>query len=475
MRGPANTPGTGSTSSDPVRAWLAAHTPIAPHLLEGPEFIATVRERRRAVGAADDGAYVRQLDRDPEEAIRIQTAIAVPESWLFRYRASFEWLRAHLVERREAGRSTLRMLCAPCARGQEAYSLAATALAAGYAPTDVTLEAIDLAEPHLDVARTGACAVGELREGMPEWAGASFVATSGTLSLEGSLLKRITFRRGDLLDDGLALGDRRFDVIACRNLLIYLSDPARQRLIGRLEGWLAPKGALLIGHADAVRALTDAFEPLHHAAFAWRCRTSVPQRGIEPRSWERASVASAPAVGARSAAGARAADGAGGAGSGAVVGHTRRPMKSAAPDGPASTQPPLRPSASSGSSGPAGPSASETDASDALAAAHAARDERAIRAAAERLLRIRPDATEAHLALAALLAPRDPKTAESHLRRALYVEPASEPALMALAALLDRDGRAREADRLRARAMRSHLDRVGPRDEADDRAPPKAS
>ncbi|MCA9286573.1 MAG: hypothetical protein KDA22_15215, partial [Phycisphaerales bacterium] len=80
-------------SASPVRAWLAAHTPISANLLESSDFVATLAARMRARRAPDEPAYLRLLDTDPEESIRLQCAVAVPETWLFRYRSSYEFMR----------------------------------------------------------------------------------------------------------------------------------------------------------------------------------------------------------------------------------------------------------------------------------------------------------------------------------------------------------------------------------------------
>jgi hypothetical protein len=110
-------------------AWLRQRTRLEPALLAGQGFEDTLANRLRELGLAGDADYAALLERDAAERTVVQTLVAVPETWLFRTRASVEWLRERLAaRRRERPGEPLRMLSAACANGAEAYSMAATAL-----------------------------------------------------------------------------------------------------------------------------------------------------------------------------------------------------------------------------------------------------------------------------------------------------------------------------------------------------------
>ncbi len=83
-------------STDAIRNWLIRHTEIEPSLLEDPALQRIVEERLRRLQLSDGNAYLEQLAQSPAEVERLVASIAVPESWFFRYPASFALLAEHL-------------------------------------------------------------------------------------------------------------------------------------------------------------------------------------------------------------------------------------------------------------------------------------------------------------------------------------------------------------------------------------------
>jgi chemotaxis protein methyltransferase CheR len=174
--------------------------------------------------------------------------VTVQETRLFRLPAQCAALSGHLprlAARALAEGRALRLLSAGCASGEEAFTLAALArAAAGGAPVEVL--GVDLCRPALAVAASGRLGAGlnDALSLVPPAFQPDFVAGQPSAALRACTL----FRRANL---HLALGaEGPFDVIFCRNVLIYLTDAAREGLLARLGAALAPDGILGLGPTD---------------------------------------------------------------------------------------------------------------------------------------------------------------------------------------------------------------------------------
>ena len=229
---------------------LRQRTPLHPRLLEGETGALLVRRRMQALGIVDPAAYRDRVARDPVELEALVVAVAVPETWFFRYRTSFDFLAQWLRARRQAApSSTLTVLSAPCATGQEPLSVVATALHAGWPLERIEVDAVDASTGAIAIAEASAVAPLPVREPLPPWAERWFTPRDGGVVASPEILRRIRFAHADLLTWSPPDG-RRYDVILCRNFLIYLSVEARQEMLRRCDRWLAPGGLLLVGHAD---------------------------------------------------------------------------------------------------------------------------------------------------------------------------------------------------------------------------------
>jgi chemotaxis protein methyltransferase WspC len=269
-------------SHDIVRDWLQRHTPVEPALLDGRGFDGVVNERLRALRLEGDDAYVELLGRAPAEAERLLAAIAVPESWLFRYPESFELLAVHLAALRDAATSstgtvtrTLRMLSVACAAGQEPCSIAITALHAGWPSDRVRILAIDVDRDRLAEARLGRYGGRPLRGTPPDWARPWLSGSADEVHVAPDVVGMIEFIHGDALVTEELDGFAPYDAVFCRNLLIYLNENARGALADRLARWVSGDGLLFVGHAELLGVLKARFTPVSEPhSFALRRRAA---------------------------------------------------------------------------------------------------------------------------------------------------------------------------------------------------------
>jgi chemotaxis protein methyltransferase CheR len=162
-------------------------------------------------------------------------------------------------------RPKVRIWCAAVATGQEAYSvaMALTDFLAARATTDLTVDdfsilASDISESALATAREGRYSSSDLGRGMTaEQRRRFFHHQKGAWVVDASLRRLVEFRRLNLARPLPALGI--FDLILCRNLLIYLDHACRRRLCHSLSTALSPTGFLLVGAAESLYGVTDAF------------------------------------------------------------------------------------------------------------------------------------------------------------------------------------------------------------------------
>jgi len=220
----------------------------------------------QTVGVADVSGLVRELrlrrDRTIERSVC--EAMTTNESLFFRDGAPFELLKQRvfpeLARARQATR-TLRIWSAAASTGQEAYSIAITRTLD--APTligyKVEIVGTDLSRAALERARAGVFTHFEVQRGLPIAVLVKcFKKVGDGWQANEDLRQQVAFRELNLLHDFGHLGT--FDVIFCRNVLIYFDQPTKALVLGRLARALAPDGYLFLGGAETVLGISEAFE-----------------------------------------------------------------------------------------------------------------------------------------------------------------------------------------------------------------------
>ncbi len=200
------------------------------------------------------------LERD------VVDAMTTNESLFFRDGKPFEALRLRVLPRLHAARSaasTLRIWSAAASTGQEAYSIAMVLadLAPQMGGRRVEILGTDLAREPLERARAGLYSQFEVQRGLPmQMLVRHFTKEDAQWRIKPNLREAVTFREGNLLGDLSGLG--KFDVIFCRNVLIYFDAPTKRKVLDALALQLNPDGVLFLGGAETVLGLTASFRSL---------------------------------------------------------------------------------------------------------------------------------------------------------------------------------------------------------------------
>ena len=239
-----------------------------------------VQQRLTACGLKDPGAYLERVRASAEELQELIEAVIVPETWFFRDREAFaalarlvyeEWLPAHAA-------GVLCVLSLPCSTGEEPYSAAMALLDAGFPAERFRVDGLDISARALSAARRGAYGRNSFRGGELDFRERHFTPAGAGWQLGEAVRSQVQFQPGNALDACLLPGAEAYDVVFCRNLLIYFDRPTQDRAIATLTRLLAPKGWLFVGPSETGLLLSHAFVsakvPL---AFAFRHAAAAPR------------------------------------------------------------------------------------------------------------------------------------------------------------------------------------------------------
>ncbi len=199
--------------------------------------------------------------QDRTVADRIVDALVNCETSFYRDQPVFDMLAEAIAAHEEKGRR-VRLWSAGCATGQEPLSLAML-YAERHAESRAAIPEIvatDVSETALARARAGRYTQFEIQRGLPirrmmRW----FDGDGGDWVAKAELIRLIQFRRMNLVTDRPPPG--KFDLVLCRNVLIYLSAPTKLTVFAMLADALAPGGTLVLGAGETVIGQTGLFEP----------------------------------------------------------------------------------------------------------------------------------------------------------------------------------------------------------------------
>jgi chemotaxis protein methyltransferase CheR len=189
------------------------------------------------------------------------------ETLFFRDKLPFENMEnvviPELLKKRSIN-APLRIWCAACSSGQEPYSLSIMLNEMGLSSKQVTIVATDFSSSMIERAKKGIYSQFEIQRGLPATFLFKYFTQEGlTWRVNAQLAERVEFKQLNILDDFNHLGV--FDIIFCRNLLIYFDETRKKDVFSRLGRSLAQDGYLFLGAAETVLGLTKDIVP-HHTA-----------------------------------------------------------------------------------------------------------------------------------------------------------------------------------------------------------------
>lgn len=262
----------GSPEFDRLRTLVERRSGL--HLSDGKKALVVARlgRRLRELGLASFEEYVAHLDRHPDsEGLEVVDRLLTNETRLFREAWQFAYLEekilpAWLQQAEDRRSSQVRIWSAACSTGEEPASLAA--LLAARIPADSPLKArilaTDLSTRALRAARDLSFPLARAADVPPRFAGL-FERDHGRLRLAARAARLIDFASVNLLEARPPVGP--FDLILCRNVLIYFTRETKRQVIQRLWQALRPGGHLFLGHAESLVGLIEGQRPVRPAVY----------------------------------------------------------------------------------------------------------------------------------------------------------------------------------------------------------------
>ncbi len=222
----------------------------------------------RKEGLANVDDFISKMRSAPNEALMsaVTEAMTTNESFFFRDKTPFEHLEKFILPQLAKSRSPsqkVRIWCCAASTGQEPYSISMVLKENqgkfGHLKTEIL--GTDISRQVLEKAKAGLYSQFEVQRGMPiQMLVKYFDQVKESWALKPEIKAMVQYRYFNLLDDFSSLGT--WDVIFCRNVLIYFDQPTKKDIMRRLAKQLTPDGYLLLGAAETVLGISDAFKPV---------------------------------------------------------------------------------------------------------------------------------------------------------------------------------------------------------------------
>jgi chemotaxis protein methyltransferase CheR len=267
-----------SAEPERFRGWIAQR--LGLHFDDAKlEFLADVLDRRADKEGLALRPYLDRLegaDVDGELRAALVLELTVPETYFFRHFDQFRAFAQVALPGAQAARGASRklsMLSAGCASGEEPYSLAMMARELGADQGwNIAIRAVDINAAMLAKAARGCYSAWSLRETPATSQQRWFRKAGRKFELEENIRAAVTFQEVNLAQENAELwSHEKYDVIFCRNVLMYFTPDSAQALVARLTRSLAPGGHLFLGHAETLRGLSNDYHLCHtHGAFYYQ-------------------------------------------------------------------------------------------------------------------------------------------------------------------------------------------------------------
>jgi chemotaxis protein methyltransferase CheR len=227
---------------------------------------------------------------DGRLATDVVEAMTTNETFFFRDKIPFDHLRDSIMPgliQARAARKSLRIWSAASSTGQEPYSIAMCLkeMGAALAGWRIEIVATDLSQEVLEKSKAGLYSQFEVQRGLPiQLLMKYFTQVGDVWQLNADVRAMVQYRQLNLLQDFSHLGT--FDVIFCRNVLIYFDQDTKAVIFERMAKGLEADGTLLLGAAESVVGITDAFRPISDRRGLYQlnpARSGRPMGGLMPQ------------------------------------------------------------------------------------------------------------------------------------------------------------------------------------------------
>ena len=247
-----------------------------------------ISHRMHVTNCNNASAYYRRVKADKQELDELIEEVVVPETWFFRNITPFEVLRDNALKIHEnivnpkksknhnkKRSGPLKILSVPCSSGEEPYSIAIMLREAGLSDDDFLIDAVDVSEQALKKSRRAIYGKHSFREKEMDFQSKYFKPVKSKFQLLPSIRDCVSFRKGNIITDSISPVDGYYDIVFCRNLLIYFDRDTQRKILDKLSKMIKFGGLLFVGHAESGQIDKNNFTKIRVAkAFSFRKKTA---------------------------------------------------------------------------------------------------------------------------------------------------------------------------------------------------------
>lgn len=220
-----------------------------------------INERIQSCKLNDIESYHSKLIKDKNELKELIEEVVIPETWFFRdiepFKMLIKFVNNEWLKSKPSG--PLRVLSIPCATGEEPYSIAMALLDAGLTPSQVYIDAVDVSNRNIKRCKQASYRDHSFR-GVDALTQKRFFRQKDDDDLyhPDILIKAmVNFDQASILNTQYIYNQRPYDVVFCRNLLIYFDEKTQLNAINMLSQLLKPSGILFVGHAETGKFINN--------------------------------------------------------------------------------------------------------------------------------------------------------------------------------------------------------------------------
>jgi chemotaxis protein methyltransferase WspC len=253
-------------SLEAIESLLSQKIGIDSRIIGSKKIYRAVENRLAICRLADLYTYFKFLQTSTVELQELVEHLVVPETYFFRDRKPFDFLINYVRTNWHSSSypTKLRLLSVPCSSGEEPYSLAIALLEAGLPAHRFSIDAIDISKHAITKAKRAVYGKNSFRG--ESWVDQNryFQPAAEGYEVISPVRSTVNFRQGNLLN-AFSNTQTKYDIIFCRNLLIYLEPAACTQVLTILERLLLPKGLLFVGASETAKVPSDRFTSIRQS------------------------------------------------------------------------------------------------------------------------------------------------------------------------------------------------------------------
>jgi len=242
-----------------------------------------IYQRMADCGIKQMSAYLGHLQDSPQEWEALIDSVIVPETWFFREPESFAFLQRYVLSEwlPNNPHGKIRVLSVPCATGEEPYSIAIALLEAGLTSAQIHIDAVDVSKQCLLKAQRATYDSYSFRGSNRSFQECYFQLTKSGYCLHENIRRIVNFINGNLVAPDFLVNNSGYDVVFCRNLLIYFDSITKQQTIRVLKRLLVEGGLLFVAHVEAALLMKTQLVSVRQSSVVAYKKLSNHQKCVE--------------------------------------------------------------------------------------------------------------------------------------------------------------------------------------------------